>query len=71
MYQSNRLWSCNKRVTYSFPCRKMADLTLEDVLKEFPPGPLDFYRKQATFKWQDMRILVEGEDGLLLKVLFV
>ena len=43
----------------------------EDVLKEFPPGPLDFYRKQATFKWQDMRILVEGEDGLLLKVLFV
>ena len=44
---------------------------LEDVLKDFPPGPLDTYRKKASFDWKMMKLLVDGEDLLLYKVLVV
>nr|CAD7440118.1 unnamed protein product [Timema bartmani] len=39
-----------------------------ELLPDFPPGPLDVYRKQATFDWRKMRIFVETEDILKFKV---
>nr|CAD7256880.1 unnamed protein product [Timema shepardi] len=38
-----------------------------ELLPDFPPGPLDVYRKQATFDWKKMRIFVETEDILKFK----
>nr|CAD7409129.1 unnamed protein product [Timema poppensis] len=38
-----------------------------ELLPDFPPGPLDVYRKQATFDWKMMRIFVETEDILKFK----
>lgn len=33
--------------------------------REFPAGPLDFYRKQATFNWYEMRVFMEGGEELV------
>ena len=42
--------------------------TLEEILKDFPPGPLDLYRKRASFDWKQMKLFIEGEDVLKFKV---
>lgn len=39
-------------------------------LKDFPPGPLDAYRKDASFNWKEMALFLEGEDILRFKVKF-
>ncbi|KAH9525616.1 acyl-Coenzyme A oxidase [Bulinus truncatus] len=36
-------------------------------LKDFPPGPLDAYRKDASFNWKEMALFLEGEDILKFK----
>lgn len=41
---------------------------IEKLLPNFPPGPLDIYRKQASFCWKKMITLVDGEDGVKLRV---
>ena len=41
---------------------------LEEILKDFPPGPLDLYRKKASFDWKQMKLFIEGEDVLKFKV---
>lgn len=40
---------------------------IEKLLPNFPPGPLDIYRKQASFCWKKMITLVDGEDGVKLR----
>lgn len=40
----------------------------EDLLPDFKPGPLDVYRKQATFSWKKLMLLVEGQDVVELKM---
>lgn len=37
--------------------RKMAQL-----LPDFAPGPLDYYRKKASFDWKKLKIFLETED---------
>jgi len=43
------------------------ELNLEAVLKDFPAGPLDVYRKSSSFKWQDMTLLLNGRQQILFK----
>ncbi|CAL8109772.1 unnamed protein product [Orchesella dallaii] len=38
-----------------------------DFLKDFPEGPLDAYRKQATFNWKVMTLVMEAENVLKFK----
>ncbi|RWS24161.1 Peroxisomal acyl-coenzyme A oxidase 3-like protein [Leptotrombidium deliense] len=38
-----------------------------NMLSEWPPGPLDLYRKKASFDWKKMRMLIEGEDVTAFK----
>ena len=38
------------------------------VVPELPSGPLDVYRKRASFSWRDMVLLMEGEDVIQFKV---
>lgn len=33
-----------------------------NVLKDFPPGPLDFYRQKASFDWKAMKLFIEGQE---------
>lgn len=44
------------------------DLSDIDLLKDFPPGPLDDYRKKASFSWKKMRLFLDGEDMIRFKV---
>lgn len=39
-----------------------------EFLKDFPPGPLDEYRKQASFDWKVMTLVMEDENILRFKV---
>lgn len=44
------------------------DLTgLEDILPDLPSGPLDVYRKRASFDWKQLKLFLEGEDVLRFK----
>jgi len=39
-----------------------------EYLQDFPPGPLDLYRKQASFDWKLMALIVEPDKILRFKV---
>ncbi|XP_035690626.1 peroxisomal acyl-coenzyme A oxidase 3-like [Branchiostoma floridae] len=44
------------------------DLQAEDeLLPDFAPGPLDLYRKKASFSWKEMKVFLEGEDMVKFK----
>lgn len=46
-------------------------MELEDdklLLKDFPTGPLDHYRKQAKFDWKKMKFFIENPELLKTKV---
>ncbi|XP_046389777.1 peroxisomal acyl-coenzyme A oxidase 3-like [Ischnura elegans] len=38
------------------------------VITEFPPGPLDRYRKSASFDWRHLKLLIEDESILNFKM---
>ncbi|XP_017774752.1 PREDICTED: peroxisomal acyl-coenzyme A oxidase 3 isoform X2 [Nicrophorus vespilloides] len=39
-----------------------------DVLEDMPKGPLDVYRKQASFNWKKLKYVFEDEDLYKLKL---
>lgn len=39
-----------------------------DFLKDIEPGPLDEYRRQASFDWKQMALVMEDEKLLRFKV---
>lgn len=40
----------------------------EHKVPDLPPGPLDVYRKKASFNWKEMLLFLEGEDVQEFKV---
>lgn len=57
-------------ILYNFH-REYFTMELEDdqlVLRDFPPGPLDDYRKQSKFDWKKLKFFFENPDLLKLKV---
>lgn len=43
----------------------------DNLLADFPKGPLSRYRKKASFNWKEMAVFIDGEDIIQLKVNFV
>jgi len=41
-----------------------------ELFSDFPPGPLDLYRKQASFDWKKLKLFVDDESIIELKVMF-
>lgn len=39
-----------------------------EYLTDFPAGPLDRYRKQATFDWKKLKLFIEDEKLVAFKV---
>lgn len=39
-----------------------------DLIEDLPRGPLDFYRKQASFDWKKMKLFFEDPELLKIKV---
>ncbi|KAL0272768.1 UNVERIFIED_CONTAM: hypothetical protein PYX00_005616 [Menopon gallinae] len=54
----------------SITSRKLCKMTEEQPLTipDLPSGPLDVYRKQASFDWKKMRIYMEDEKLLRVKM---
>lgn len=40
-----------------------------NLIKDLPKGPLDAYRKRATFNWKSFKLTLESEDGIRFQVL--
>ncbi|CAN9509757.1 unnamed protein product [Ophioblennius macclurei] len=40
---------------------------MEHIVADLPSGPLDVYRKKATFNWKDMCVFIDGEEILQFK----
>ncbi|XP_068443753.1 peroxisomal acyl-coenzyme A oxidase 3 isoform X2 [Clinocottus analis] len=40
---------------------------MDNVVADLPHGPLDIYRKKASFNWKDMLLFIEGADILAFK----
>lgn len=38
--------------------------TVDNLINDLPKGPLDVYRKCATFHWKCLKFNLEGEDCL-------
>nr|XP_002731777.1 PREDICTED: peroxisomal acyl-coenzyme A oxidase 3-like [Saccoglossus kowalevskii] len=36
--------------------------TIDELIPDMPVGPIDKYRKSATFDWKQMKMFLEGED---------
>ena len=39
---------------------------IEEMEKHFPPGPLDSYRKQASFDWFQMKVFIDGGEDVVI-----
>ncbi|KAM0727731.1 Peroxisomal acyl-coenzyme A oxidase 3 [Formica fusca] len=37
---------------------------VNDLIRDLPKGPLDSYRKRATFDWKSFKLTLEGEDNV-------
>ncbi|KAG9479768.1 hypothetical protein GDO78_011680 [Eleutherodactylus coqui] len=46
---------------------KKSDATSQDELPDLPHGPLDEYRRKASFNWKDMVMFLEDEDIVAFK----
>lgn len=42
---------------------------VSDLIRDLPKGPLDTYRKRATFDWKSFKLTLEGEDNVRFQVL--
>ncbi|XP_061664892.1 peroxisomal acyl-coenzyme A oxidase 3 isoform X4 [Syngnathoides biaculeatus] len=40
---------------------------MEQHVSDLPSGPLDVYRRKASFPWKEMRLFLEGEEGAAFK----
>jgi acyl-CoA oxidase len=40
-----------------------------ELFPDLPPGPLDVYRKQASFDWKKLKFFLEDESLLEFKVM--
>nr|CAD7427738.1 unnamed protein product [Timema monikensis] len=47
---------------------EQSKINVETDLPNFPPGPLDQYRAQASFDWKRMKLFIEDERLLKFKV---
>ena len=45
-----------------------SDLFSLEYMQDPKPGPLDAYRKTASFDWKAMRLFLDGEDIIRYKV---
>lgn len=45
-------------------------MKMSDLLKDFPPGPLDYYRKKSTFDWKKMKVFLDTENVVKFEVSF-
>jgi len=53
----------------SFVKEKRTMSTVSNLIKDLPKGPLDAYRKRATFDWKLFKLSLEGEDSVRYQVM--
>jgi len=64
----NRYSSITYCKNSSFARGKRTMSTANNLIKDLPSGPLDAYRKRATFDWKSFKLSLEGEDSVRWQV---
>lgn len=61
---------CKRDLSVEMKAKKMSvsDEDLKQYFPDLPSGPLDKYRKQATFDWRRMKLSYENLNTIKLKV---
>ncbi|RLU21718.1 hypothetical protein DMN91_006094 [Ooceraea biroi] len=54
-----------QRIYSSFIRKKRTMATVSNLIKDLPKGPLDAYRRRATFDWKSFKLALEGEARVL------
>ena len=44
---------------------------VDNLLEDFKAGPLDAYRQNASFKWKNMILFLEGYERIKFKVVII
>lgn len=64
----NRYSSTTRCENFSFAREKSTMPTASSLIKDLPRGPLDAYRKRATFDWKSFKLSLEGEESVRYQV---
>lgn len=48
----------------------MRTSTAESLINDLPKGPLEVYRRRATFDWKSLKLTFDGEDFVQFQVLW-
>lgn len=54
-------------VSFSIPSENELTALANELLPDMPSGPLDVYRKKASFDWKKMKVVLEGKDNIELE----
>ena len=46
-----------------------AEKSIFNILPDMPAGPLDLYRKKASFDWKKLKVAIEGQEAIRFQVL--
>jgi acyl-CoA oxidase len=49
------------------PIMKISENNLNELISDWPSGPLSDYRRMASFNWKRMKLLIEGEECIRFK----
>lgn len=50
-----------------FPSNDELESQAENLLPDLPSGPLDLYRKKASFDWKKMKVILDGKENIELE----
>lgn len=65
-------FSCHLFTTYCNSSFNRGNHTMSiasNLIRDLPKGPLDTYRKRATFDWKSLKLNLEGAEGIQFQVL--
>src|SRR5689334_2814992 len=57
-----------KMQTHSTDSEIVVTDEIKELLPDWPSGPLDEYRRRASFDWRKMKLLLEGEEIIKFKL---
>ncbi|GAB6023199.1 acyl-Coenzyme A oxidase [Chamberlinius hualienensis] len=57
----------NVHVEIEIPSEQELEYASKNIIPDLPSGPLDMYRKKASFNWKRMKYILEGKETLELE----
>lgn len=66
----NNIIFLRKKMDVTVRKQHVTDEELRELVPDLPKGPLDNYRKKASFDWRRMKLAYESVNTIKFKVIF-